>query len=362
MPDFIPGLRLSELFYSEAAKPILDTSFPQLSYSAALLGWGSEVLGYDDVQSSDHHWGPRFLLFLTADDLKQHKSAIHETLRQNLPHRFKGYSTSFGEPDEVGVQHMSETEAGPVNHIIHIDTIENFFGWYLGCNPYEPVRAADWLSFSEHKLLAVTSGKVFHDGLGELEEIRRKFAYYPRNVWLYQLVAQWIKIFEDREFVSRCGDVGDELGSMVIASHQVKKLMRLCFLMERKYAPYTKWFGTAFSELECASELGPIFRDVVLSLSWKERESNLSRAFRVIARMHNALKITPPIVEDVSNYYGRPYIVFECPNLVRDIVNSFTDEEVKAIKHGLGSVNQFVDSTNQLSNNSLLEMLKAVYR
>ena len=148
---------------------------------------------------------------------------------------------------------------------------------------------------------------------------------------------------------------------MVVAAHQVKKLMHLCFLMERKYAPYTKWFGTGFAELECASELGPIFRDVLLSLTWKERESNLARAYRVIARMHNALKITPPIVEDVQVYYGRPYLVFEPPDLIRDILNNFTDEQVKAIKHGLGSVNQFVDSTNQLSNNGLLQMLKAVY-
>jgi hypothetical protein len=75
------------------------------------------------------------------------------------------------------------------------------------------------------------------------------------------------------------------------------------------------------------------------------------------------LKITRPIVEDVQNYGGRPYLVFEPPDdLILDILTSFTDEEVKAIKHGLGSVNQFVDSTNQLSNNALLEVLKVVYK
>ena len=362
MQNFIPGSKLSELFYREAAKPILDTFFPQLPYSAALIGWGSEVLGYDDVQSSDHHWGPRFLLFLSAEDHKQSKDAIHETLSQNLPHRFRGYATSFGEPDEIGVRLPSETESGPVNHMVHIETVESFFKWYLGCNPYERISAVDWLSFSEHKLLAVTSGRVFHDGLGELEEIRRKFHYYPHDVWLYQIVAQWIRIFEDREFVSRCGHVGDELGSMIIAARQVNRLMRLCFLMERRYAPYTKWFGTAFAELECASELDPIFKDVLASTTWKERETNLARAFRVIARMHNALKITRPIVEDVSNYGGRPYLVFEPPDLMGDIISSFTDEEVKAIKHGLGSVNQFVDSTDQLSNLPLLRILKVVYK
>ena len=141
--------------------------------------------------------------------------------------------------------------------MIYVETIENFFKWYLGCNPYGPLTAADWLSFSEHKLLAVTRGKVFHDGLGELEDIRQKFHYYPRDVWLYQLAAQWIKIFEDREFISRCGDVGDELGSMVIAARQVNRLMRLCFLMERKYAPYTKWFGNCFHRAGMCFRTGP---------------------------------------------------------------------------------------------------------
>jgi len=75
---FISGLKLSGLFYTEAAKPILENLFPQISYSAALLGWGSEVLGYDDIQSSDHHWGPRFLLFLSAQNHEKYKNAISQ--------------------------------------------------------------------------------------------------------------------------------------------------------------------------------------------------------------------------------------------------------------------------------------------
>ena len=149
---------------------------------------------------------------------------------------------------------------------------------------------------------------------------------------------------------------------MLIAARQVKNLMKLCFLIERKYAPYSKWFGTAFSNLDCAPELSPIFREVLSSLTWKESERNFARAYRVIARMHNALRITRPIVEDVSNYGGRPYLVFESPDLVPDIIKSITDAEVKAIKHGLCSVNQMVVSTDQLSRIPLAKMLKALYR
>ncbi len=99
-----------------------------------------------------------------------------------------------------------------------------------------------------------------------------------------------------------------------------------------------------------------------MSLTWKEREGHFARAYAVIARLHNALQITRPISEEVKNYGNRPYLVFEAPELVADIIDNVTGEEVKGIKHLLGSVNQLVDSTNQVSNISLSKMFKALYR
>jgi len=47
MPDFIPGLQLNETYYQQAVRPILERHFPGLAYSAGLVGYGSDVLGYD---------------------------------------------------------------------------------------------------------------------------------------------------------------------------------------------------------------------------------------------------------------------------------------------------------------------------
>src|SRR5204863_4867462 len=138
---------------------------------------------------------------------------------------------------------------------------------------------------------------------------RERFAYYPRDVWLYLLAAQWKRISQEEAFMGRCGDVGDELGSRIVAARLVRDLIRLCFLMERQYAPYSKWFGTAFSRLRCAAELNPIFQEVLLSKNWKEREAQLSSAYQIVARMHNALGITRPLDTGVSYYYNRPYLV-----------------------------------------------------
>lgn len=52
---FIPGLELSRRFYWEAVRPVLDDAYPNLSHSAALIGHGSEVLGFDTPMSADHH-------------------------------------------------------------------------------------------------------------------------------------------------------------------------------------------------------------------------------------------------------------------------------------------------------------------
>jgi hypothetical protein len=103
------------------------------------------------------------------------------------------------------------------------------------------------------------------------------------------------------------------------------------------------------------------FQKSALSDDVEGKGKTFVEGYSIIARRHNDLQITRDIPEEVSNYGGRPYLVFEAPDLVRDIITNFTNEEVKAIKHGLGSVNQLVESTDQLSRNQLVEMLKALY-
>ncbi len=71
MPEFISGIKLCKGFFSEAAKPILDKLYPGLHYSAGLIGYGSDVLGYDDPVSRDHMWGPRFYMFLDKKDISK---------------------------------------------------------------------------------------------------------------------------------------------------------------------------------------------------------------------------------------------------------------------------------------------------
>ena len=57
--------------------------------------------------------------------------------------------------------------------------------------------------------------------------------------------------------------------------------MQLCFLMEKRYAPYPKWFGTAFAELKCATQFTPILRRVQTGDTYRQREKSLAEAYTI---------------------------------------------------------------------------------
>jgi len=141
----------------------------------------------------------------------------------------------------------------------------------------------------------------------------------------------------------------------------VRELMRLCFFMEKRYVPYTKWFGTAFSHLRSALDLAPLLREVLLAHNWKEREEYLSKAYERVAYLHNQLGITEPLATNVSHYYGRPYLVIYGERYVDAIMAQIQDPAVKNIAHAIGSINQLVDSTDVLTNLSLTKKWQALF-
>ena len=359
--EFVGGLRLSGLFYAEAVRPALDAEFPGLAHSAARIGGGSEVLGYDTPRSTDHDWGPRLQLFLSEGDHDALSGRITEALRWRLPRRFMGHSTHFGVPDEIGVRTTEESSSGPVEHRVEVHTVRGFFGSWTGLDPYRDPELPEWLVVPEQRLLEVTAGHVYHDGLGELERVRAKLAYHSRDVWLYLMAAQWRRVGQLEAFVGRTGEMGDDLGSRLVAASLVRDLMRLCFLQERRYAPYAKWFGTAFARLGCAPSLGPVFERVLRAGSWKEREEHLSVAYGSVAEMHNALGVTPALETKVSPFHDRPFLVVHAERFAETIEEAVEDPRVRALPRGVGAADQVTDSTDVLARPEVYGDLRALY-
>jgi hypothetical protein len=328
---FVPGLELSRQFYDGLVRPILDARFPGLPYSAALLGRGSEVLGFDDEMSTDHDWKPRILLFLREYDQARHGDDINDLLRRELPPTFRDH---------------------PTDHEIH--TVRGYFLEQLAVDVEGEIEARDWLTFPEHGLRMCTAGEVYHDDVG-LQAARDRLAYYPRDVWLYLLMAGWWRVHPEINLVGRAGVVGDELGSALIGSRLVSDLMRLCFLMERQYAPYSKWFGTAFSRLPSGPDLTPTLCRVVQAETWQSREDALLAVYEKLAAMHNALQLTDPVSTEVEQMWNRPFKVAwaDFPGLLRAKIQ---DPAVLRIaeRWPVGPVDQFRDQIWPARNRRVL--------
>ncbi|NEB03828.1 DUF4037 domain-containing protein [Streptomyces sp. SID13726] len=324
-PAFIPGLELARRFYAEAVGPLLEEAAPGIPHSAARIGPGSEVLGYDTPRSADHEWGPRLQVFLRPRDVPRHAGRIRHVLAEHLPKTFHGYPTHFAPTGETRDIRVMRATDGPVHHRVEITHVSAWFKATLGFDPTPSPTTADWLDTPTQNLAEVTAGAVFHDALHALAPARTALRWYPHDLWLHVLARQWQRIADQEAFVGRCGEVGDELGSAVVAARITRDLMRLCLLMDRRYPPYAKWLGSAFARTSAGHRLTPVLTAALASTDWPTRETHLATAYETIADLHNQLRLTDRVDPTTRPYFTRPYRVLHA--------NRFTEALVARIQN-----------------------------
>jgi hypothetical protein len=350
-PAFIPGLRLGRAFFEEAGRTIVEAIVPRDAYAAGFMGKGSDVLGYDTERSTDHDWGPRFQVFLPDDRFDRQSRLLDEELGKRLPADFKGYP--------VGAVESEEASARP--HRVQIETVRGFLGRHLGIEDLSSLGVLDWLTFPEQRLLELTSGEVFHDPHGEVTRFREKLAAYPADVWLYRMACQWQRLSQHEGFVGRCAEAGDLAGMRLVAARVVRDEMKLCFLVERKYAPYDKWLGTAFARLPCASRMQPLLSAALDARVYETLEPSLAAIYRRLGDMHNTLHVTGPMDPAPRRFFSRPYLVMRAERFANALLNAVQSEELRRIPVRMGAIDQFVDNTDFIEHAETYRKVLALY-
>ncbi|MBN2047133.1 MAG: DUF4037 domain-containing protein [Anaerolineaceae bacterium] len=356
---FINGIELSRRFFTEVVQPLMNEHQPQLEYTAALIGSGSEVLGFDTEMSSDHHWGPRVMLFLTQKDISL-RADLDVMFAHSLPYTFYGYPTHFGNPDEIGVRLMREIDRGPVAHRVEMSTLSDYLDDYLPVDVLSSMSSTDWLLIPQQKLRSLTVGAVYHDGIGELTELRKKLRWYPDPVWFYQLMSVWARIGQEEHLMGRCAIVEDEIGSALLAGTLTRAMMQLGFLIEQTYAPYQKWFGTAFRQLKMGSELYPVLEQFLKAEDWQARQGWYIRAIEYLAEKYNQLGISEPVSTKTVDFFSRPIKVIMPERFVNPLSAMLSGTELEGMRP-LGGVDLFSASTDFLEQNDLCRGAAALY-
>jgi len=297
------GLEISRRHYLSVVAPGLAG----VPHAAALLGPGSEVLGYDDEVSPDHDFGARVQIFYRDRE-----------------------------------------------------TVGDFFTARLGVDPIDGMTVADWLLTPTQILASLTRGAVFHDPEGELARRREVLAWYPDDVWRYALAAGWLKVSQEEAFVARAGSTGDDLGSRILAGRLVRELMRIAFLVERRWAPYGKWFGRGLGELKLAAQLNPPLRGALAAETWREREAMICTAGSLLAAATNELGLGPPVDPAPRQFYTRDIRVLDAHRLTTALAGEITEPVLLGIVERVGrragipklagTIDQAVDSTDILGD------------
>lgn len=332
MVETIPGLELAHRFYHDVLIGIIGA----IPHAAAMLGEGSEVLGFDTERSTDHAWGPRAQIFVEPDAV----GSLRSRITAELPDTFRGWPVRY-----------FRWQTGHVEHHVEVTTLSAWLQSHLGIDPRPTMTTSAWLATPQQLLLEATCGRVFRDDTGELTRVREMLAWYPRDVWMWTMASQWHRLGDMESFIGRTAELGDDLGSRLVAARIAQDAVRLCFLQERQYTPYAKWLGTAFARLGAAAEIGPMLKDALAAADFAGREATLMHLYEALAHRHNALGVTPPLstatglFEVGINDAVRPFPVLHADRFARACRESIADEALRRLPM-VGSFDQLTAPTD----------------
>ncbi|WP_193107278.1 DUF4037 domain-containing protein [Brachybacterium sp. FME24] len=329
--DAIPsGIDLSRAYFEQVVRPLLATHAAGLEYAAARLGSGSDVLGFDDEQSRDHDWGLRLTLLVEGGRAGEIDAVLH----RELPETWQGHPTRFPTTWDPVVRQRVETASAA-----------DFALSRLGADPTVGLDVRDWLSLTGQAILEVTAGPVFHDGPGALTTIREGLDWYPRDVWLYALAADWSRLGQEFPDVGRAGLRGDEDGSAVIAARHVRTMLHLAHLLHRRWPPYGKWLARSAARLPGGGALRIALHEVLRARDWRSRQSALADAAELLAAVQGEQGL-PTLDPATESFFERPHIgVRALPEL---LLAQIQDPTVQELPAGVGTAEQISDSVSVL--------------
>ena len=266
------GLELSEAFFDEYGKPMLEREFPELLpfLAVGLFGSGSECFGFDDEVSQDHDFEPGFCIFLPGEELVNRRSAfLLERAYAKLPKSYLGFQREIMLP--VG---------GARHGVLRTD---EFFLNTAGTADGK-LSLQQWLTIPEEALAEATNGKVFVDHFGEVSEIRRSLAGFPEDIRLKRLAGHLLLMAQAGQYnYQRCISHGETAAAQMAVYEFAKSTLSCIFLLNQRYQPYYKWAFRAVRELPILSQLADPLEYLLTTPNQSEMIQNKEKSIEEIS-------------------------------------------------------------------------------
>ena len=361
------GLELAQYYYFECVQPLIAVHLPQLNnaYAAGLIGFGSDVIGNDDEFSQDHEWGPRLILFLREVEYSHFAEQLDSVLNKVLPRKFRGYSTRF-QPDPKQGHTLVMTKSPEGRHNIVVTTPERFMQLTLGVST-RPQQAIEWLTIPEQRLLEFTSGAIFADPIGEISYHRQQFAYFPTAVWQYKLAYIFESLGWELGLISLCGRRGDSLSMHLNTAVTIERLIKLAFLLHRRYCPgYKKWLQREFDKLpDTALVVGPLLHQALHATYHDDIVTYLNEALAYLYQQLLALdELEANLPNELPEKDDRGEAIIDTQCIATYLLDSISDplQTLRIHNSPYGAIDQWVTNEDILLSAAHTQSLLSVYR
>ena len=271
----LTGLERAEIV-AKYTSEFIKAKYPDL-YSRiclALVGVGSECLGFDDEISEDHDFSSRCQLFLDDSDYKTYKSDLESSLKIFC----KDLESLTSNLKDINVEIMS---------------IPNFYKYYT-LFENGPKTESEYRKVPMDLLCVATNGKVFLDNLGKFSEIRNRLLnFYPEDIRLKKIAFQLNKMAQSGQYnYSRMIKRGDTVAANIAQGEFVKHYLEFVHLLNKKYMPFYKWSYRSACSLEI---LGNFTHDNLKKLSEAsiyEKESLIEEICSTVVNTLNELGLS----------------------------------------------------------------------
>jgi len=130
--------------------------------------------------------------------------------------------------------------------------------------------------------------------------------------------------------------------------------------MGRRYAPYSKWLGTAFAGLPDPDGLGSSLAEAVAAGTLMAREEALGRAYQLLGERFNTLAPGSRLDTSLRPFHDRPALVLGAGRFAAASLERVDDPVLTRLPL-VGAVDQLLDCTDVLSHPALTSHKRCYY-
>lgn len=302
-PKRLSGLERAEIV-AKYTSEFIKIKYPDL-YSRiclALVGVGSECLGFDDEISEDHDFSSRCQLFLDDSDYNIYRQDLEATLNIFC----KDLETMISDLNNINVEIMS---------------IASFYKYYTLFED-GPKTESEFRKVPMDLLCVATNGRVFLDNLGKFSATRNRLLnFYPEDIRLKKIAFQLNKMAQSGQYnYSRMIERRDTVAANIAQGEFIKHYLEFVHLLNKKYMPFYKWSYKSACSLDILGNFTEENLKKLSEASICEKESIIEKICLTVVDTLNDLNLSNSKID---------FLTYQAEEVRKNISNpSLRDEDI----------------------------------